>query len=58
MELQVILMTVIAFSAMLTIFTCLLSPIKENQLELIVDQKEIKSWIGRIESKLNQLIAS
>ena len=62
MELQTILMTIIAFSAMLTvlitiltfIFIRLLSLIKENQQELRAEQKEIKSRVGRIEPKLNQ----
>ena len=72
MDLHAILVTVIAFSAVLTvlitiltfIFTCLLNPVKENQSRMEKRMDGIESRMDKIESrmcgietKLDKLIA-
>ena len=55
MDLQIVLMTVIAFSAFMSvlsfIFHWLLSPLKENQARLEIEIKEVKTDIKQLLSQ-------
>ena len=60
MDLQIILSTIVAFSAVLTvlsvIFHWLLSPVKENQVRIEKEVAELKTTVNEIKIAIQSLV--
>ena len=58
MDVQIILMTIIAFSAVITVlsfsFNLLLQPVKENQAKIESDLKDIESDLKDFKKEVNE----